>query len=681
MVLGSVAVLLAADGLAQQLPQTVYVWPMGTASQNVMMASLAGIANRNTNGEVLLSPNNGALPNPRFWLDQLKLSYPQVQSQFQSNPTFFINRYRSMLGGYVLYDRGVNPHSINMATSIAGVTNSIVVDSATVSYATAAGLPLVADARNMTYSQVYSQYGSQFNRHMLFHQDTTMNEQLRDFAVQNRGFMYFTDPTVLNPYAANQNHQGRIFGWAGSEFDIFNQASQNNQQVVPSDWSWSNSTTSKWQVPLAKQKYHAPPDVATQPGKHYVAFVMSDGDNTQWLTGGFATDPKWFGSPHRGNFDMTWDLTSSLGEMSPVAFNYLYQHASNGEHKDSFVSSGGAGLTFPSRYPDTGGLVSSISQSMQAADQKVISILDPSYNAVKLRAILDDPQVMGMMFKTYSNFYKGRNGALEFHNGKPILSVKYSLWDGADTAQSIAAALNASTHRDATNDSASYSIVNVHPWSVLGPTGTGSGNPMSNLNQLVQWLDPTKVEVVTLEELMVHLRNNFGTALVRGDYNQNGIVDAGDYAVWRDRLGQTFTLPNEDPNTTPGQVTPEDYDFWRLNFGNTASARSAATAAGFGNESGSVPEPTSAFAILVAVATVYQLCSRNKRIEMGDAGPVTSSESSEKTQVSPTRGAKNGAPDPGLVIVLEAWPLLPLHSRRIIVGMARNAIAKAGRPA
>jgi hypothetical protein len=36
---------------------------------------------------------------------------------------------------------------------------------------------------------------------------------------------------------------------------------------------------------------------------------------------------------------------------------------------------------------------------------------------------------------------------------------------------------------------------------------------MSNLNQLVQWLDPTKVEVVTLEELMVHLRNNFGTPL------------------------------------------------------------------------------------------------------------------------------------------------------------------------
>jgi hypothetical protein len=329
---------------------------------------------------------------------------------------------------------------------------------------------------------------------------------------------------------------------------------------------------------------------------------MSDGDNCQWLTGGFATDPKWFGSPYRGQFNMTWDLTSTLGEMSPVAFNYLYQHASNGTHKDSFVSSGGAGLTFPSRYPDIDGLVSSISQSMQAADQKVISILDPSYDTAKLQAILDDPQVMGMMFKTYANYYKGRNGALEFHNGKPILSVKYSLWDGADTALSIANALNASAHRDPVGDPASYSIVNVHPWSVLGPNGTGSGNPMSNLNQLVQWLDPARVEVITLEEMMVHLRNNFGKPLaIRGDYNQNGTVDAADYIVWRKNEGTSKPLPN-DP--IDGTIGPAQFDQWRANFGATAGSGAGVSA------NASVPEPeTLAMPMFAAAAR----CLRRKR--------------------------------------------------------------------
>src|SRR5438477_603304 len=99
---------------------------------------------------------------------------------------------------------------------------------------------------------------------------------------------------------------------------------------------------------------------------------------------------------------------------------------------------------------------------MQRADLKVTSILDTSYNTSKLSPILAEDQVMGMMYKTYDNFYKGRNGAITWINGKPIVSVRYSLWDGADTAQSLATALNSSTHTNAIDDSASYSIINVH---------------------------------------------------------------------------------------------------------------------------------------------------------------------------------------------------------------------------
>ncbi|MGH7953462.1 MAG: hypothetical protein ACREFE_16325 [Limisphaerales bacterium] len=206
-------------------------------------------------------------------------------------------------------------------------------------------------------------------------------------------------------------------------------------------------------------------------------------------------------------------MTSSLAEVNPVAFNYYYQHAAYGSNNDCFVSPGGEGLTFPSQYPDINGLADSISRSLQVADQRVLVVVDPSYNTNTLNPILDEPNVIGIMFKTYDDYYKGRDGALDWHNGKPILSAKYALWDGADTAQSIANNLNADTNRDGLHDPASYTIVVVHAWSTLGPTGTGTGDPMSNLNQLVQWLDSTKVKVVTLEELMVHLRNNFGTPL------------------------------------------------------------------------------------------------------------------------------------------------------------------------
>lgn len=79
---------------------------------------------------------------------------------------------------------------------------------------------------------------------------------------------------------------------------------------------------------------------------------------------------------------------------------------------------------------------------------------------------------------------------------------------------------------------------------------------------------------------------------VPGDYNQDGFVNAADYSVWRDHLGQNFTLPNEGPSQTPGQVTPEDYDFWKANF--TGGGGAAAVG---------VPEPGSLVMLLIASLT------------------------------------------------------------------------------
>lgn len=75
---------------------------------------------------------------------------------------------------------------------------------------------------------------------------------------------------------------------------------------------------------------------------------------------------------------------------------------------------------------------------------------------------------------------------------------------------------------------------------------------------------------------------------VDGDYNNDGVVDAADYTVWRDNLNQSVTLPN-DP--TPGSVTQADYSVWANNFGQMSSAQSVA-----------IPEPCS-FALLALAIT------------------------------------------------------------------------------
>ena len=83
---------------------------------------------------------------------------------------------------------------------------------------------------------------------------------------------------------------------------------------------------------------------------------------------------------------------------------------------------------------------------------------------------------------------------------------------------------------------------------------------------------------------------------VPGDYNNNSVVDAADYVLWRNHSGTAFQLQNEVAGTTPGQVTVEDYNAWRARFGNTSGSGSAA------GESAAVPEPASVFLLILGLA-------------------------------------------------------------------------------
>jgi hypothetical protein len=89
---------------------------------------------------------------------------------------------------------------------------------------------------------------------------------------------------------------------------------------------------------------------------------------------------------------------------------------------------------------------------------------------------------------------------------------------------------------------------------------------------------------------------------VPGDYNGNGIVDAADYTVWRDRLGQNVTLLNEVDGVTPGMVTQHDYIEWKARFGNTAGAGSGSGSSAL--STGAVPEPSAGVLVWLALLTV-----------------------------------------------------------------------------
>jgi hypothetical protein len=87
----------------------------------------------------------------------------------------------------------------------------------------------------------------------------------------------------------------------------------------------------------------------------------------------------------------------------------------------------------------------------------------------------------------------------------------------------------------------------------------------------------------------------FGTLPAPGDYNSNGSVDAADYVVWRDTLGQLGEGLAADGDGNQ-QIGAGDYDVWKMNFGKTGGVGSAI-------EVIAMPEPSSftiVFSALVA---------------------------------------------------------------------------------
>lgn len=91
-----------------------------------------------------------------------------------------------------------------------------------------------------------------------------------------------------------------------------------------------------------------------------------------------------------------------------------------------------------------------------------------------------------------------------------------------------------------------------------------------------------------------------------GDFNRDGVVDSGDYLIWRKSAGASGSGMAADANGD-GRVDDADHAMWKANFGATAAAGGGSSSA----LSTSVPEPA-ALSLLLAgmLMAVPRLSSR-----------------------------------------------------------------------
>jgi endonuclease I len=132
--------------------------------------------------------------------------------------------------------------------------------------------------------------------------------------------------------------------------------------------------------------------------------------------------------------------------------------------------------------------------------------------------------------------------------------------------------------------------------SVFSPTSLGEFSANYMLTLSGEDLPGDETQMLTLSLT--------GRAVIPGDYNANGVVDAADYVLWRRGVGQNVI----DYRTADGNgdrlIDGEDYDVWRANFGAVAAVPEGAILGS------TVPEPANPCLTLV----VLILCrARNRR--------------------------------------------------------------------
>jgi lysozyme len=107
------------------------------------------------------------------------------------------------------------------------------------------------------------------------------------------------------------------------------------------------------------------------------------------------------------------------------------------------------------------------------------------------------------------------------------------------------------------------------------------------------------VDLDVFNGTFLELVQQFSPNYSNGDYNNNGVVDAADYVLWRSSVGQSVNPGLAADGDLSGMIDAGDYTVWNTNFGKAVPNVPAGAGAGFSP----VPEPASLFLLIVATLT------------------------------------------------------------------------------
>jgi hypothetical protein len=479
------------------------------SSERVLAQTLQGLANRRT---------------ARVWLEGGGLGTVLLQQLREEGTAVrevadvwdLVRRFPGEVKGAIVYR--LNTPSLNVATSLCGPMNAVAVEESLLERAKAEGLAVVYDARGQDERLVYERHAALFARGLVVEQRPERSDFLRDYAVGRNAFTFDAgDRDTRTRWVKAFGPGALVFGWGRNvEHPWVVDVSRGGGAAVPADFCVNLSALERLPAEGLRPPARPAPPPARE-GERIVAFVLTDGDNIQWLTNGMALDKKFFGSPHRGKFAMTWELSPLLAAVAPRVLKYYYDRATP---RDGFVAAGAPGYSYLHFVPDRRTAARQTAEYLRRSGLDVAAIINDNGGSMDdVREVIAEEDVAAMLYKDFAPYHR-RRGAVQWFGGKPCAAFRFVLWQGlkGGSIREVAEAV-ARMPASPRTDPGSYALVSVHAWSFRD-----IGGPLEAVKRTIDALPPG-TRVVTAGDLLTLMRKHLHPQEVRKEGAHAGGVD------------------------------------------------------------------------------------------------------------------------------------------------------------
>jgi hypothetical protein len=411
---------------------------------------------------------------------------------------------RGLVRGYLLYrydrsprafhESGAYDPSVNVATALCGVYRAVLVSEGLEEEAQRRGLTRLLDVRNLSEEECFERYRARFSRSVIAMIEPKVPHN-RAEAIALDAFV-LTQPGPLYERALSWLRPGSpVLGWGlGDEYRLTEPSSRWGHFQTATNWCLNlpllSTETPGESYPAERLRPRTSVslwDLKWEEDVHYASFVMSDGDNVQWLMGDFVdgTEKSWWASSARGRFAMGWTFCyADLAQLCPYTLDYLYATASPG---DELILAGG-GYYYPDLFgasrPEAEAETLRLHVRRLSAYQRLGGFRAILFNASRWDSPAADrayetiaremPGISGILTVQYAPYTAGR-GAVRWVCGAngaqiPVISARFALWNNANrpgegSPGKVAEYLNAMPHEGAPSTEDRFSWVTVHAWS------------------------------------------------------------------------------------------------------------------------------------------------------------------------------------------------------------------------